>query len=141
MDIRGGNKLDKVVICHKGSSQIVDGNSIIAHLAHGDMLGACLSTSRSITESKIVEEIIDSKLAVKVLPNPSTGYFTILIQSAKTDEKINVRITDVNGRTIEQKQNLFANQTLKVGYTYQPGLYFVEITQGNEKSLMKLIKL
>jgi hypothetical protein len=140
MDIRGGQKMDKVIVCHKGNSQIVDGNSITAHLAHGDILGGCQTASRSVTDAKIMEEESENRLAVKVLPNPSSGFFTILIQSAKTDEKINVRIKYVNGRTIEQKQNLFANQTLKVGAGYQPGLYFVEVNQGQEKATIKLTK-
>ncbi|MEO5946214.1 MAG: lamin tail domain-containing protein, partial [Chitinophagaceae bacterium] len=41
VDIRGGNKLDKVTICHKQNSLVVNDNAIIAHLNHGDMLGGC----------------------------------------------------------------------------------------------------
>jgi hypothetical protein len=47
----------------------------------------------------------------------------------------------VLGRTIGSKNNIFAGQTLPIGNNYGPCVYFVEVTQGNHKKQLKLIKL
>jgi Bacterial Ig-like domain/Lamin Tail Domain/Secretion system C-terminal sorting domain len=141
IDIRGGHNLDKVIICHNGNSLTVSGNSVPAHLAHGDMLSGCNIASRSITSEGSNEEDVNNKLDFKVLPNPSAGYFTILIRSGKTDEQIRMRITDITGRVVEQKQNLFVNQSFRIGSNYHRGIYFAEIIQGTEKLTLKLVKL
>ncbi|HEX7904050.1 MAG TPA: choice-of-anchor J domain-containing protein [Chitinophagaceae bacterium] len=144
VDIRGGKKLEKVVICHKtppGQFTLVVGQTDVPiHLAHGDMLGSCAVDAHSITRNANSEEYTTGKLALQVLPNPSASYFTITMQ-AKTDEKIRMKVTDALGRMIEQKQNLSANQSLTIGNNYTAGLYFVEITQGLEKVTLKLVKL
>lgn len=141
IDIRGGHNLNKVIICHNGNSLTVSGSSVPAHLAHGDMLSSCNIASRSITSEGSDEEDVNNKLDFKVLPNPSAGYFTILIKSGKTDEQIRMRITDITGRVVEQKQNLFVNQPFRIGSNYNRGIYIAEIIQGNEKVTLKLVKL
>lgn len=74
------------------------------------------------------------------MPNPSPTDFTLIIKSAKQD-KINLRVTDLIGRTIEVKQNVAPNSTIHLGSKYFPGTYVVELTQGNEKRVVKLFKL
>ena len=40
-DVRCGNGLDKVAVCHNGNRLCVGAPSVAAHLAHGDALGDC----------------------------------------------------------------------------------------------------
>ena len=54
---------------------------------------------------------------------------------------VNLRVVDVLGRVIEVRNNIFAGQYLQIGNNYRPGVYFVEVTQGNTKKQLKLIKL
>ena len=51
-----------------------------------------------------------------------------------------LRVIDVSGRIIEHKK-LSANQTIKIGDNYRPGMYFAEIIQGNESKMVKLVKI
>ncbi|TWI79486.1 putative secreted protein (Por secretion system target) [Lacibacter cauensis] len=141
LDIRSGKKLDKVTVCHlTGSGQhaiSISKEDVADHLAHGDMLGSCIATQPSVA-SRIVP--VSSALAVQVLPNPSTSVFTLLVSSQRT-ERIVVRVLDVQGRVLEQQINNGQNQPVKVGEGFRPGIYFAEIIQGNERKLIKLLKL
>ncbi len=142
IDIRGGNKNDKVKVCHNSNTLTVDGNSIVAHLAHGDMLGSCSISGSSITQKTVSNnETSGNQLSVMVLPNPSTNYFTLIINGTDQNVKINLRITDIQGRIIEQKTSLHSNQVVKIGEQYLSGIYFAEIVQGSNKKVIKLIKL
>lgn len=146
IDIRGGNKMDKVIICHNSNSQfktlVVDGNAVSTHLAHGDKLGNCnvqLSPAGRKTFTKEVASF--NGLFVKVLPNPSAFDFTLMITVKSFTERITLSVVDIHGRVVEQKIFTATNQPLKIGNNYRSGIYFVEVIQGKEKSIIKLIKL
>jgi hypothetical protein len=141
IDIRGGNKLDKVVICHKGGTITVDGNAVQAHLNHGDMLASCSFVPSITNKQPIVIENILSKLTIAALPNPSNNYFNILLKGNNANEKISMIVTDALGRIIEQRDNLSNNQVYRIGNNYKTGLYFIEFKQGMEKVSAKLLKL
>lgn len=144
IDIRGGNKSDKVVICHGSNSLTIDGNAVATHLAHGDKLGNCALTYRTVpARSSSANEQISTagKLSVKVLSNPAVTDFTLMISATVHTDKITLRVTDVHGRVMEQRVYSGANQTVQIGGQYHSGLYFVEIIQGNRKQVLKLIKL
>jgi hypothetical protein len=50
-----------------------------------------------------------------------------------------MKVTDVYGRILEVKST-YANSTIKIGASYTPGGYFVQLTQGNQRQQLKLIK-
>lgn len=94
-------------------------------------------STTAMNENEIGEE--QTKLIIKVMPNPSTTSFTIVTQS-KNPQPLHLRIVDGLGRIVEQRSNLSANGTLTVGNNYKPGLYYAEIMQGNERVVLKLVK-
>jgi len=55
-------------------------------------------------------------------------------------EKVNLRVFDLSGRTVELLWNINAGQTLQIGSKYRPGMYIVEMIQGNNRKQLKLIK-
>ena len=140
-DVRGGKKLDKVLVCHNGSITLtVSQAEATMHLSHGDMLGDCGISSGAITRSSKETEIIETgKIAVLVRPNPSAKTFTLNITGDFASPVI-LRVVDISGRIIEHK-NLSANQTIKIGDNYRPGMYFAEIIQGAERKMVKLVKI
>lgn len=139
IDVRGGNKNDKVKICHNSNTLTVDGSSIAAHLAHGDMLGACGSAS-IITKSSIEKEnIVDKKLAIVVFPNPSTKGFMLNV-TGDAGSPLTLRVIDISGRIIEVK-NVTSTQTIRIGNDYKAGMYFAELMQGEERKIVKLVKI
>ena len=74
-----------------------------------------------------------------VMPNPSAKNFTLNITGDATAPVI-LRVIDVSGRVVERK-TLIANQSIKIGDNYRPGMYFGEIIQGNERKIIKLVKI
>jgi hypothetical protein len=46
----------------------------------------------------------------------------------------------MNGRTVQVIQNLATGQTVQLGSEYRPGIYFVEMLQGNQRKQVKLLK-
>ncbi|MBC8033131.1 MAG: T9SS type A sorting domain-containing protein [Chitinophagaceae bacterium] len=77
--------------------------------------------------------------SAKVLANPATDYFTLLIKSSD-DENVTVTIRDLQGRLIETKQQVSANGTLRMGYNYRPGVYLIQVIQKRRTKMLKVIK-
>ena len=89
-------------------------------------------------QRKIAEEILTVKnFQVKVQPNPSTNYFTMIITSG-TDEKIQYRVTDVLGRVLADK--IVSGGQFQLGESWSNGIYFLEIQQGEERKVIRLVK-
>ena len=79
------------------------------------------------------------ELSVRVQPNPSQNEFTLSI-SSNSDEKLSIKVMDVQGRTVEQLSGINANGTLQVGMKFIAGVYFAEVLQGNQRKMVKLVK-
>jgi uncharacterized lipoprotein YddW (UPF0748 family) len=75
---------------------------------------------------------------VIVAPNPTSGHFTLWLQSS-VKESFTVRIIDNVGRVVEIKK-VAANTSISFGSNYKPGVYYAEILQGKTRRLIKLIK-
>jgi hypothetical protein len=99
------------------------------------MLGSCEPNSGRVRSTDVLEA---TNLAIRVLGNPSPNHFDIQIQG-KAD---NIRLTvyDNLGRVIERKSSLPSNQIVRLGGSYQSGIYLVEIIQGTQKKTLKLFK-
>lgn len=144
VDISGKN--NKVIICHKPAGQAStlevsgNGNAVAAHLGHGDMLGACPANLIAGNRQPEIMERTLGAMSIKVMPNPSTNYFTIRLEGVESSAHTRLRVIDILGRTIEQRSNLQNNQTLQIGDNYHRGIYFVEISNGKDKAVMKLVR-
>ena len=108
---------------------------VIVSKQPGDLISAGNSSSDQMTTAQQ-----NSSFDVIAMPNPSQGRFNLKIFSSNKYEKINVRVTDATGRLIESKTNLNARENITLGEHYLAGVYLVEITQGKNKKVMKVIK-
>jgi PA14 domain/FG-GAP-like repeat/Bacterial Ig domain/Secretion system C-terminal sorting domain/IPT/TIG domain len=81
----------------------------------------------------------NAALKVTVAPNPSSTYFTLIIQS-NNNKELSIMVTDASGRVVETKSNLAANRTVQIGDKLTAGVYFVEVMQDGKKQRMKLVK-
>jgi len=77
---------------------------------------------------------------VKVMGNPTTDRFTIRMTGGDLNTKITLRVTDINGRLIEVRENLYSGQLFQFGNNYAQGVYFAEVTQGDERRVIRLVK-
>ncbi len=88
-----------------------------------------------------MQQSIDAakKLTVTAIPNPSSSYFTVTIKS-NSSKTVSVKVMDAAGRMMESKQNIAANGTMQIGSKLTAGVYFVEVVQGTQREILKLVK-
>jgi hypothetical protein len=83
----------------------------------------------------------DPLFTVKISPNPSSSSFEIQVQSVDKLIPASIRVLDATGKPVETFTNIAINSRLKFGTAYHAGNYFVEVVQGSNRTLIKLIKL
>ncbi|MFT3909441.1 MAG: MopE-related protein [Ferruginibacter sp.] len=76
---------------------------------------------------------------VQVYPNPAQSEFNISI-AGKSNEKVTIRIYDVNGKRYLPEVT-GPNTISHFGNNLKPGIYMVEVTQGDNKKVTRVIKL
>ena len=142
IDVRCGNNMNKVKICHcpPGNPEncetlCVGMASLPDHLAHGDLLGAC-GIDRSCVvfkEAPVTDftETIEEDLSLKVYPNPFVQSTTI---SYKVNEpgKTTIWLTNFLGQTVS---------TLFEGYTLEGETHNIEVNMGNLQTGMYMLVL
>lgn len=107
--------------------------------------GAPVTNAAPIVANKNVrrysseKQVITGKLSVKVFPNPSANYFTIVTNSSSA-QPFTVKVMDLLGRTLETKTGISANGPFQIGQNYRTGVYIIQVLQGSEKVSVKLIK-
>jgi hypothetical protein len=117
----------------------------------GDNLS--VTGSGAATDGSIVGKVDDAQRVNRVIagepmntfnltafPNPAISSFNVKLESSVTADKIQLRVMDIQGRTIEVRNNLNAGQTLRLGGDYRPGIYIIEMIQGNNRKQLKLMK-
>ncbi|MGZ3881701.1 MAG: T9SS type A sorting domain-containing protein, partial [Flavisolibacter sp.] len=144
VDVRCGNGNDKVQVCQvvgvsgKKQSICIAPSAVAAHLKNGSYLGSCTAVAPFIVMKE--EKIAPDTYNIKVLNNPTTNFFTLDIQSPNTMEKVTVSIYDASG-SIKETRVLLPNNRVDLGLLYPKGVYFAEVVQGNNKHLLRLVKL
>jgi len=149
----------KVKICHKtgnGCHEIcVNANAVDAHLAHGDFLGECTpnceapfyakgagGTGKIETTAGNDEVATDEKeeFGVSAYPNPSSAEFLLKVTGAGNSQ-VTVRLLDVNGMVRSTHIMNPKSNVIKLGNDLKAGTYMAEVIQGNNRKVVKLIKL
>jgi len=75
---------------------------------------------------------------VSVYPNPSQGEFNVQLSGA-TSEAVSVRILDAQGRYIKSVRTA-ANQVITLGSDLKAGAYLLEVRQGNNVKVTRVLK-
>ena len=136
VDVSGGTKGDKIVVCHHGNSLTIAGPAVADHLSHNDVLGSCEPGSFRVQSDNLQENDLD----IRVLGNPSSKQFTIQL-NGNSNNNIKLTVYDNLGRVIENRTSLSSNQTLSLGSSYRSGIYLIEISQGLQKQTLRLVKV
>lgn len=77
---------------------------------------------------------------VKALSNPAKGYFTFTIE-ASPEEKYDIILSDMMGRTVEVKNNIMGSQTISMGQELSAGIYTATFRFETGIKVLKLVKL
>jgi hypothetical protein len=119
-----------------------------------DRLGSCVQTpcagaiktaivavsSGMAKEVTTVATTTEEELKVTVMPNPTTNYFTLKLES-KYQTPVELRVMDANGRVVDSRSKLGSNRSVQIGQEYSSGTYFAEITQGTNRKVVQLMKI
>ncbi|PJJ08402.1 putative secreted protein (Por secretion system target) [Flavobacterium sp. 1] len=140
INVQCGNSNDKVMVCHNNKEICVSPNSVQSHLDHGDKLGSCTASARIESKNNGKTSNTENQNTAKdvtVYPNPVTSL-------------LNVKVSEVrSGATLELYNSLgmkLQSQTLTstlevVSLDKLPtGMYFLNIKNGNEITVKKIIK-
>ncbi len=90
-------------------------------------------------ENSKASVITEEELKVTVMPNPSTTYFTLKLES-KYATPVNMRVMDASGRVVDAKSQIGSNSTIQIGHNYSSGTYYAELIQGGTRKVVQLIK-
>jgi sugar lactone lactonase YvrE len=143
---------EKVQICHRPEGNpnncktiCVPASAVQAFINSGSYYGQCLPgcaipvQARASTGNTIIAEEAIGQFDVIVLGNPSSSQFTLKL-SGDRNQKISLRITDATGRVVEMRNNIPYSQLLYVGQKFSNGVYMAELSQGDNKKVLKLVK-
>jgi hypothetical protein len=89
------------------------------------------------TPAAITTSVKPTELMVKVYPNPSRGAFKIAFEGNGNDAKAKIR--DLRGLVLKTL-TINANQTIELGNDLKPGIYFLEVNEGNKTKTVRLVK-
>lgn len=109
-------------------------NSVVVIQGNGTVTSA---------EKNILPEMRETEHAgfdASVLPNPSQGYFTLQVTTTNLQDPVRVQVVDMLGRLVEER-GCKAGDVLTIGHQYRPGTYIVRFLQGQNKKLLKVLKL
>ena len=87
----------------------------------------------SIREQRSVNE------EVRLVPNPTTDFFTIEWRG-KNDTQLDIRLRNMAGQVIKQWRNAPLTQRYFIN-NLTPGLYIVELVDGEARAAKQLIKI
>ncbi len=104
-------------------------------------INACGSGYNKVLPVTIVcrEGLNESDYEIRIYPNPSNSTFRIDTHFVN-DENYNLVVKDVLGRDVEKYENINSKNSFTFGKELIVGMYFVEITNGNNHKIIKVIK-
>jgi hypothetical protein len=147
VDVRCGNKLDKVAVCHcttgnnaRCETKCVTVSAAAGHLAHGDHLGACefvpeCGALKSGSAAEAFADEDEDASFISASPNPASGA-TVISYRVNNSGKISIRLISTNGQTGKTLFEGFAGNenthTLEASLeSLRPGMYILVLMQAD----------
>ncbi|MFL5746889.1 MAG: autotransporter-associated beta strand repeat-containing protein [Niastella sp.] len=82
-----------------------------------------------------------SLLSVAMAPNPAVSYTNLTINADPQKGNVRIKVTDLFGKVIETKEIAAGRNTIQWGNSYRPGIYVIEVLQGQDRKTVQLIKI
>jgi hypothetical protein len=95
-------------------------------------------TGNTTTTTRAIEAEAVKGMSVKVYPNPTTSNFNVQVNSGN-NEVVRLKVMDAQGRAI-RTLTIAPYQTVNLGADLKAGAYLVEIRQGKDVRVERLIK-
>jgi hypothetical protein len=147
VDVRCGNKNDKVMVCHvppgnPGNPQLIciAPSAVNAHLVKGSYLGACNGSFvvRGGAPKPVIKE---QEAAILAYPNPNAGRFNLKLSDFKAG-KVKIEITDGRGKQVMTREAMVSfnieDITLDLG-SLAAGIYNIKVTGEKEVKVTRVV--
>ncbi|QDA58596.1 T9SS type A sorting domain-containing protein [Hymenobacter jejuensis] len=143
VDVRCGNKNDKVTICHKGNPSCISSGDIADHLNHGDQLGDCSAAKLTATAAASVVTTEATANVFEAYPNPFTDRAVLHFRSAETG-KAQLLIYNAVGKLVATLYNGVAEsghdyEFTVDGATLAEGIYTCRLTTNGKVETKRLV--
>jgi len=83
---------------------------------------------------------VNTEFEVLVYTNPSNSTFNLTLRSNSKELAI-IQIFDFSGKLIETNNSITPDEIITIGRDLKPGMYVAAVTQGNERKMVKLLKI
>jgi hypothetical protein len=97
----------------------------------------CTLISKNGSTSR-VPTTVASPIEVNVYPNPTKSQFNVQVKSSSTEVAV-VRVLDFTGRFIKSIK-VSSNTNVNIGSDLKAGAYMIEVRQGNEVKMVRVVK-
>ena len=142
IDVRYGNKNEKVLVCHKGKVNCLASNQVADHLKHSDNLGECSQTAiASLSGQEATTAPEEIKLTAQ--PNPSNSKVNIAF-TLNQQSKFRVEVRNMQGlliRVLGEGEGS-AGQTFTYEFTkgkLAAGIYITRLIAEKENKFIKIV--
>ncbi|WP_448701387.1 T9SS type A sorting domain-containing protein [Mucilaginibacter sp. AW1-3] len=154
IDVRCGNKNDKVAVCHatgssnNPSNQIcVSANAVPAQLANGGSLGSCQSfnnTTFATTSTGTIQEATAPLSSLTAYPNPFGRQTTLSFTLPANDTHVTLEIYNSSGTKLATLFTGSAQANVKNDYVfdasrYAPGYFIARLTTSAGVQTFRLV--
>lgn len=139
-DVRCGNNLDKVSVCHDGHNLCVAPAAISGHLAHGDYLGSCNAPNPCNTTefapnnsgmhtTDALKSWTEAVSDMLLYPNPTSGTVQVTFK-LPADQSFTLQMTDMQGRLVLSRNYTGREGDNNISFETEsapPGIYSLQL--------------
>jgi hypothetical protein len=97
----------------------------------------CAPIAKNVSTSRVPTKAA-SPIEINVYPNPTTSQFNVQVKSSGTEEAV-IRVLDVTGRFIKSVK-MSSNSNVNLGSDLKAGAYMLEVRQGKEVKMVRVVK-
>jgi hypothetical protein len=128
-----------------------NGNTVANQLGNGNINVRSLAattcptcTSTPLTQYTLTDQFnvralpATAEITANIFPNPSVNVFNLTFNGG-TKEKLDVTVMDVSGRTVKSYK-VDPVGTFRFGDGLRPGIYMIQVKQGQTNRVFKVIK-
>ena len=111
---------------------VIGGGSIIVHKPKGN------NNARGAVDDEPLVEKLTLGTEIVSWPNPSKNVFNLKLYT-DSNVKVGIYVYDMSGRLVHQSLG-FSDKTYQFGSSFDSGIYIVNVTVGDKKQSLKLVK-
>ncbi|MEN9951393.1 MAG: hypothetical protein RLY85_2145, partial [Bacteroidota bacterium] len=82
----------------------------------------------------------ETRLAIRVYPNPSNSQFNVLIEGSDRQTKGVLRVMNAQGQVVEEIKDVQPGMELELGVKYTSGTYTAVFIQGNQTTRQRMVR-